>query len=72
MVKVTTVDSKGKEKVILSCISPTPLEYGQVLNHKGIHHRKYLEMDPRFAEALDISQDTEVCVICFVVGDICG
>ena len=47
-----------KERVFLSCISPTPLSYDNI--QRGVHHRKYLEMDPKFAAELDITTDTEV------------
>lgn len=46
------------EIVFLACISPTPLPYEHV--KRGMNHRKYLEMDPRFAAELGIKNDTEV------------
>jgi len=60
VVKVTATNPKGQEKVFISCISPTPLEYANV--RRGIHHRKYLEMDPRFADSLEITNDTEASI----------
>lgn len=55
IVKVTIGPNK---RVFLSCISPTPLSYDNI--PRGFHHRKYLEMDPKFAAELGITMDTEV------------
>lgn len=56
IVQVTLVEPE--ERVFLACISPTPLPYEHV--KKGMNHRRYLEMDPRFAAELGIIHDTEV------------
>ena len=63
--KVTFVKPDKEEKIFLSCLCPMPLEYANV--HRGIPHRKYLEMDPKFAEGLGIGQDTEASVIALLV-----
>lgn len=47
-----------REQVFLACISPTPLPYEHV--KKGMNHRRYLEIDPRFAAELGIAHDSEV------------
>ena len=44
--------------MFLACISPTPLPYEHV--KKGMNHRNYLEIDPKFAAELGIAHDTEV------------
>lgn len=56
IVQVTLVHPR--EHVFLACISPTPLPYEHV--KKGMNHRRYLEMDPKFAAELGITHDTEV------------
>ena len=61
IVKVTV--SSPQERVFLACISPTPLPYEHV--PKDLHHRHYLEVDPKFAAEMGISQGAEVSrIIC--------
>lgn len=57
VVKVTI--AHPRELVFLSCVSPKPIPYEHV--QKGMKHREYLEIDPRFGAELGISQDTVVC-----------
>ena len=54
--KVTV--SGPQERVFLACISPTPLSYEHV--PKNMHHRHYLEVDPKFAAEMGIAEGTEV------------
>ena len=56
IVKVTV--GTPREHVFLACISPLPLPYEHV--PEGVHHRDYLEVDPKFAAEMGITQDTEV------------
>lgn len=58
--KVTIASPKDQEqeRVFLSCVSPKPIPYEHV--PRGMNHRKYMEIDPKFADELGITQDTEV------------
>ena len=56
IVKVTL--ASPQERVFLSCMSPRPIPYKHV--PKGMSHRTYMEIDPKFAAELGISNDTEV------------
>ena len=45
-------------RVFISCVSPRPIPYEHV--PKGMSHKKYMEIDPKFAAELGISNDTDV------------
>ena len=61
IVKVTV--GSPQERVFLSCVSPMPIAYERV--PKGMAHREYMEIDPKFAAELGISPNTEVCHLFF-------
>ena len=42
----------------LATLCPAPLPYENV--HKGVKRKQYLEIDPKFAQQLEITPDTEV------------
>lgn len=46
------------EESFLTTLCPAPLPYENV--QKGVKRKQYLEIDPKFAQALGIKPDTEV------------
>ena len=50
----------ANECVFISTLSPAAIPYAHT--QRGVSRRRYLEVDPKFAAELGISQDTEVRV----------